>query len=507
MISELRACWRRRYTSLLCKPRSGSLPRVRVAAEPLTRSAALNPKRRVFDLARDRVSPKLTTGAIPTLQASSAIIVTEPVPCPSLRKNFSWTFAGSVIYFGSQWGVTVVLAKLGSAEMVGQFAFALAIVMPVIALTSLQLRVVQATDVRHEFAFGHYLALRLLTVALAVVIIVGILWFSHCSRETALVLLAVTLVRVIEAISDVFFGLLQQRERMDWIAASMMRRGLLQLAVFAGTVFLTQSVAAAAVGMACVAAAMLLLYDLPNGWAVLDRVARRAAESPPGRSGSLHGPHWQRAALQKLAWLGLPIGVVTAMNSLTGNVPRYFIAHYLGERDLGIFAAMFYLTIAGGMVITGMADPASPRLAKLFAAGNHAGYTRLLIRLLGLALATGLAGFIVALTGGKQVLMILYRPEYATQTSTFLWLMAATVPMYIANVLGVSITAMRRFHIQVPLPAMNLLFTTLLAGWLIPRFHLAGVGQVVFFTAIFSMLTSALLLILCMRHSGDAGGG
>src|SRR5947208_17078221 len=78
----------------------------------------------------------------------------------SLRRNFSWTLAGSVIYFGCQWAVTVLLAKLGSAEMVGQFAFALAIVMPVIALTGLQLRVVQATDAKHEFVFGYYLGLR-----------------------------------------------------------------------------------------------------------------------------------------------------------------------------------------------------------------------------------------------------------------------------------------------------------------------------------------------------------
>ncbi len=44
----------------------------------------------------------------------------------SLRANFSWTFVGNVVYAGSQWGMLVVLAKLGTPEMVGQFSLGLA---------------------------------------------------------------------------------------------------------------------------------------------------------------------------------------------------------------------------------------------------------------------------------------------------------------------------------------------------------------------------------------------
>ena len=63
----------------------------------------------------------------------------------SLRKNFTWTFAGNAIYAASQWGQLVVLAKLGTPETVGQIALALAICAPVIMFANLQLRSVQAT--------------------------------------------------------------------------------------------------------------------------------------------------------------------------------------------------------------------------------------------------------------------------------------------------------------------------------------------------------------------------
>ena len=54
----------------------------------------------------------------------------------SLRANFSWTFVGNVVYAGCQWAMLVVLAKLGTPEMVGQFALGLAISGPVIMLAN-----------------------------------------------------------------------------------------------------------------------------------------------------------------------------------------------------------------------------------------------------------------------------------------------------------------------------------------------------------------------------------
>ncbi len=91
----------------------------------------------------------------------------------SLKTNFSWTLAGNVIYAGCQWGMLVILAKLGSPEMVGRFALGLAITAPVIMFTNLQLRSIQATDARGEYLFGNYFGLRLFATAIALLIIGG----------------------------------------------------------------------------------------------------------------------------------------------------------------------------------------------------------------------------------------------------------------------------------------------------------------------------------------------
>src|SRR5262249_52560223 len=87
-------------------------------------------------------------------------------PKRSLRYNRPWAVGGEAVYAASQWLLVVVLAKLGTPEMVGQFALAFAVTAPLILFANLQLRALLASDGRRDSKFSHYFTLRLLTSAL-----------------------------------------------------------------------------------------------------------------------------------------------------------------------------------------------------------------------------------------------------------------------------------------------------------------------------------------------------
>ena len=103
---------------------------------------------------RDSVTPTITASttslaATPeTTTANTRVAPTSSVIDGSLRRNFSWTFVGNVVYSACQAGILMLLAKLGNPEMVGKYGLAMAIATPVLALSSLQLRAVLTTDVK-----------------------------------------------------------------------------------------------------------------------------------------------------------------------------------------------------------------------------------------------------------------------------------------------------------------------------------------------------------------------
>ncbi|MFP3869245.1 MAG: oligosaccharide flippase family protein [Desulfobacteraceae bacterium] len=408
---------------------------------------------------------------------------TEPLPAfpqgLSLRKNFTWTIFGNVVYSGCQWGMLVILAKLGSPEMVGQFVLGLAVTAPIFMFSNLQLRAVQATDARREYLFGHYLALRLTTIVMSLLIIGGITGLSSYHWDTKLVIMAVGLAKAFEALSDVFYGLFQQNERLDRIAISMIIKGPLSLATLGLVFYFTGSVFWCVLGLAVAWAMVLLGYDAYRGAQIL-AVSDNLRSIPPGgvRRRLVFKCPWEIATLGHLAWLAFPLGFVMMVISLKTNIPRYFIEHYLGERELGIFAAMAYFMMAGNQVVTALGHSASPRMAKYYAAGRKKALSTLLKKLMLLGCLLGLVGVFVALWAGKEILTLIYRPEYAEQAGVLAWLMVTASIYYVGVFLGYGMTAARYFRIQAPLNASTLLLIIGASALLIPRYGLLGAAWV-----------------------------
>ena len=417
----------------------------------------------------------------------------------SLKTNFSWTLAGNLVYAGCQWGMLMVIAKLGSPQLVGQYALGLAVTAPVIMLSNLQLRGVLATDATEEHSFGDYLALRILTTGLALLAVAGIVVAVGYQRQTALVILAVGLTKGIESISDITYGFLQHRERMDLIAHSMMLRGVSAVVALWMAVYLTGSVLIGCLGVAAAWATVLAAYDL----GAAGRVTRGC---PRGSlvSGVRAQVQWQWTRLSQLALLAAPLGVVMMLLSLNVNIPRYVIQHYAGERSLGIFAAVAYVMVAGTTVVSALGQSASPRLAQHYARGDVAAFRHLMGRLVLIGAGLGAAGVLVATLFGRQILSTLFRPEYANATNVLIWMMTAAAISYVASFFGYGLTAARRFRASTDVLAVTV-STTAAALMLVPGQGLAGAAWAVVVGAVVQLTGSGLILwhTIRMQHGGS----
>jgi O-antigen/teichoic acid export membrane protein len=413
-----------------------------------------------------------------------------------LWANFSWTLVGNVVYAACQWAMLVVLAKLGTPEMVGEFALALAVTAPVIMFANLQLRAIQATDAKKQYQFGDYLGLRLTTTLLALLFIIGITVVTGYRPAMTLVILVVGLAKAFESLSDVFYGLFQQHEWMARIAKSMMIKGPLSLLALGSGVALTHQLLWGAVGLAVSWGVILVCYDIPGGALVLKSMRKPggAIASNVVAKDALR-PRWKWNTLARLVWLALPLGIATLLISLTSNLPLYAMQHYWGERELGFFAAMASLMMAGNLVVSALGQSAVPRLAKHYADGDDAAFRGLLLRLVGAGALLGMLGVVLALVAGRQILTLLYRPEYANYPIALVWLMVAAAIYNVASLLGYGMTAARYFRPQMPLFAVVAGVVALGCLWLVPRYGVQGAALALVMSALTQLLGSAGVVV------------
>ena len=430
------------------------------------------------------------------IAAGTTEVVSQPAHGLSLRQNFAWTVLGNVVYGACQWGMLVALAKLGSPEMVGQFALGLALCAPVMMLANLQLRAVQATDARNEYRFGEYLGLRLLATAVAFAAICLIAWLAGYRWQTALLVILVGIAKSVESVSDAIYGLMQKCERLDRIAIAMMLRGVGSVVVFGLALWFTRSVAWAVVALAAWWSVVLLTYERNTGSRLL-----RASASDDDR----FAPCWKWDKLRQLAWLSLPLGVVMVLISLNTNIPRYFIEHFLGEAALGYFAALAYVMVAGYTVMGALGQSASPRLARYYQS-DRAAFKRLLAKMLLVAAAVGAAGILVAVLWGRPLLTLLYRRDYAEHANVFVWVMVAAAISYMGSMLGYGMTAARIFRAQVPIFAVSGLGIALTCLLLLKPYGLVAAAYALAAGAGIAVVGSAAMLVARMRHQLDSFG-
>ncbi len=379
----------------------------------------------------------------------------------TVRRNIASTLAGNLVFSGSQWLITVAIARLGSMAMVGQYALGLAVCIPIFAFTGLQIRSVQATDCAGAYRFADYLTVRLAGTACALVAVAAVAWLTPWRRDTALVVLAVACARAVDSFSDVVYGLFQLRDRLDLVARAMSIRAVGGLAALVLSMAVFHSTVAAVAALSVVWLAALLIYERPI--ALRMEGGRRAAQVRVAAA----------VTCRQLVALCLPLAFVLLLLGAVTSLPRVMLERHAGEQSLGVFSAVAAISGAIGLLYSALGQTALPRLARMFAS-NRELFRNTMARMMLFSAAVGMAMLAGAWFWGVRLVAMVYGRQSAVTAELVTGLVAVGVLGNTSSLLGAGLTASRRFRSQLVTALMILLITAAAGAWLIPGWGARG---------------------------------
>src|SRR5262249_47623803 len=150
--------------------------------------------------------------------------------------------------------------------------------------------------------------------------------------------IAIALWNSVESISDLFGGLFQRLERMEYVG----KANLVQLAPMCIAMILsmtlTHSMLWGAYGLVLAALVRLLGYEIP--------VTAKLLRENPKHSGQKVGRTFlplQRSSVIRFLQLGTPLAIVTFLMAFTGSVPRYLIKDELSDARVGVYVALWQI--------------------------------------------------------------------------------------------------------------------------------------------------------------------
>lgn len=428
------------------------------------------------------------------------LFLLSPSHIHTLRANFVWNSAGMAVFSLCQWGILVVFAKLGSATLVGQIVYGLALTAPLFVVAWLQLRPIQATDADNRYTPGQYLGLRALTTVAAftvALVVARIVWAGN--RQLALIVLLWALSKAADAGSDALYGLFQQSERMDYVGFSLILRGLLGVAGVGVLFHASHSGPLALAGLAVAWCAVFILFDIPVARFMLRR--RERSTRGPDTKSKLLRPTFDRRQLAPLCLEAAPLGVVAFLLTIQVQIPRYVVAGLLHTGELGLFSAAAYLTSVGTTLVNALGAPASVRLAQCHVTGARLGFRRLMAKLLLVAVLLGIASILVSACAGGRILALLYTPEYARMAGILTMLCAASGVSFVASFLGCGMTALRQYKVQVPIFACVVLITLVSCYCLTRRYGLMGTAVGMLLGNLGQVLMSAVVVVRTLQRA------
>ena len=388
--------------------------------------------------------------------------------------------------------MVVALAKFGNVEMVGKYSLALAITAPIFMFTNLQLRTFQIADVRNEFNFHTYFSLRIYSSLLGIFISLGVLLLGDYPRETGLTIFIIGVAKGIESVSDILWGLQQKVERMDFIAKSMLLKGIVSVIGFTSAIYVTGSLIVGSLVLTLSGGLGLLLYDIPN-------MKVNGKEPASVKISAVSGGQDQIDPIMELIKKTLPLGAVLALVSLNANISRYFVEHYWGEGSLGIFSALLYFIIPGNLIMNSMGQSLSPQMAKRMDERNITRYRHHLKNILFMGGTISLAALFLSIFWGRELLLVVYTWEYAPQHKLLIYIMGAAFFIYLSTGLGYGMTAAGYFKSQIPLFAGLTILTTAANYIFVPRLGIGGAVISLFMSGFAQVFGSVWILrkVIC----------
>jgi len=381
--------------------------------------------------------------------------VPRPPAAPSspLLRDAAWSLAGEGLYAAGLLITSIVLARLGSVEALGQYTLGLAIATPVILLTNLHLRPAYVVD--QTARFSEYLDLRRATIPIALVLTGAVALLGGHDGYTVAIVLAVGGLRAWESLSDILLAPAQRAHDLRAVGRSRALRGLFTAAGVGLGLAVTGD---ALVGLALALGLLGALSLGPDA-----RAARRHADHGPP------APARTRLSLVRRTW---PIGLAAALLAAGAQIPAYVLEHTHDVIVLGQLGVVTSVAYVAQLLNVALGNAAIPRLAACRREGRS--IARLLGRLLLLvAVCDGLLLLGVLVLGGTY-LRVAFGDGHAALVPELVLAAAAAGVAGLANMLSQALTALERFGQQLAINAVSLVASVVLAGWLVPGGGLRG---------------------------------
>lgn len=179
----------------------------------------------------------------------------------NIKKNFIWNIIGVTINSFNSLLYLIIINKFNTKAEAGIFTFAFSLMSLFYILALYYTRVFQISNT-NKIDDNRYIMCRMITSIFTIIVVFLLSIMNRYELYKTVIIMLLCLYRVIEAISDVFYGILHRNNELYKAGFSLTVKGVLSIVSFFIIDLLTKDVCLSIVGIIVSNLLVFLIYDL-----------------------------------------------------------------------------------------------------------------------------------------------------------------------------------------------------------------------------------------------------
>lgn len=312
----------------------------------------------------------------------------------NIKKAFLWNMIGSVSYSASSFLYLLVVTRICGVELAGFFSLSYATAQLLLNIGRYGMRTYQATDLDQKYLFSEYGVSRVITCGVMMLLGIGYSGFSF-SGEYILISIFIIMMKMIDAVEDVFHGNFQQKYHVETMGKMLAIRNIYSAVYFTVCLFLTKNLM---VTCTTTALSSLLLCFVVNS--VFTKKQLKDLE--------VNTRTFQMSHVLELLKMCTPLFIGTFLSLLLYNVPKYAMAGVMSDEYQTYYSILFMPSFVITLMCEFVFKPMITTIAELWWEEDIKGFSKYVLRIL--AVVLGCCAFIVVAGHllGRTLLEIIY---------------------------------------------------------------------------------------------------
>jgi O-antigen/teichoic acid export membrane protein len=323
-----------------------------------------------------------------------------------LKKNIFLNISGVFCYFFFQWLISVLVVRIAGFREAGVYSLSFSFANIFLIIANFGVIRYQLSDIQRKYTDGVYFATRAVTCLAALLLGVLTLFFTGFTPYTVMCCAAMLCFKLLESITDVFFGALQRFDRFGAINLSYILKGVFPVAAFCVALYY-KNLFFATVALSVVYALVVALFDIPA--VIRDKNLASAVAFKD---------------IPRVLFACFPLALVTVVYPYMAFITRYTVNQLYSAEELGYYSSVTLLIAVMITLGNSVWNALIPHMAERYHGKEYGLLKKTIAKIIGIVMLAGAFLVLAGLVFGEWVLALVFgekiRPYCYLLTPTFI---------------------------------------------------------------------------------------